>query len=78
MQIEIPLDAEQLAKSQAKAAGFESVGEYVTNLIRNRSSLASLSRQEAVAKLRQLRAETPKFQRDAILGMVSEARAELP
>ena len=77
MHIEIPKDAEILARGQAEAAGFASVDEYVTNLIRYRSTAASLSREEALADLKRLRSETPKMTTEEIVDLVAEARADL-
>ena len=78
MRIEIPKDAEMLAKGQAEAAGFSSVDEYVTNLIRRNTPTTKLTREQALENLRKLRAEIPKMTRQAIVNMVAEARAELP
>jgi hypothetical protein len=78
MQIDIPQDAEGLARGQAAAAGFASVDEYVANLIRHRAKSTKLTREQALTKLRKLRAETPKLSREQIVEMVSESRADLP
>jgi hypothetical protein len=78
MHIEIPKDAELLAQGQAESARFSSVDEYVAHLIRRRAPITQLTRQQALEKLRKLRAETPKLSRHEIVDMVVETRAELP
>ena len=77
MHIEIPKDAEALARGQAEAAGFASVDEYITNLIRDRCGAVSLSREEALVDLKRLRSETPKMTSEEIVDLVTEARADL-
>ena len=77
MHIEIPKDAEALARGQAEAAGFASVDEYITNLIRDRCGAVSLSREEALVDLKRLRSETPKMTSEEIVELVTEARADL-
>jgi len=77
MHIEIPKDAEALARGQAEAAGFASVDECVTNLIRDRSGAVSLSREDALDDLKKLRSETPKMTSEEIVDLVTQARADL-
>jgi len=78
MDISIPPDAEILARSQAAAAGFASIDEYVANLIRRQPGRESNgSREEAFRKLRQLRQELPKLAPAEIVRAVHEARADL-
>ena len=78
MQVSIPQDAETLAKSQAAAAGFASVDEYIANLIRSQPSReSSRSRDTAFQVLRQLRKELPKLRTEEIVRSVREARTDL-
>ena len=77
MHIEIPKDTELLTRGQAEAAGFASVDEYVTNLIRDRCGAVSLSREDALVDLKKLRSETPKMTSGEIVDLVTEARADL-
>jgi hypothetical protein len=78
MQISIPPDAELLAKSQAIAAGFTSIDDYVANLIRRQPGRESNgSREKAFQELRQLRKELPKLGAAEIVRSVHEARTDL-
>lgn len=78
MHISIPHDAEMLAKSQAAAAGFDSIDDYVANLIRRQPGRESISsRQRAFQELRQLRKELPKLGTSEIVRSVHEARTDL-
>ena len=78
MHISIPHDAEMLAKSQAAAAGFDSIDDYVANLIRRQPARElSTSRQSAFQELRQLRKELPKLGAAEIVRSVHEARTDL-
>ena len=78
MQVSIPHDAEMLAKNQAAAAGFASVDEYIANLIRCQPGReTSLSRDQALQDLRQLRKELPKLRTEEIVRSVREARTDL-
>lgn len=78
MQISIPHDAEMLVKSQAAAAGFKSIDEYVTSLIRRQPGRESSgSREGAFQELRQLREELPKLGTEEIMRSVHEARTDL-
>ncbi len=79
MQITIPDDAGALARTQAAAAGFPDVGDYVANLIRHqpRRNADALSREQALKDLRQLREELPKLSSHEIVEMVHDARADL-
>ena len=74
MQIEIPPDAEDLAKGQAAAAGFESVDEYVASLIRRSGVPTRPLQEQTLDRLRLLRARTPKLSADEIVTMAAEAR----
>jgi hypothetical protein len=78
MEISIPHDAEMLAKRQAAAAGFDSIDEYVANLIRRQpAGTPPGSRSRGFQELRQLRQELPKLSTAEILRSVHEARADL-
>lgn len=78
MDISIPHDAEMLAKSQAAAAGFDSIDEYVANLIRRQpAGMPPGSRARGFQELRQLRQELPKLSTAEIVRSVHEARADL-
>jgi hypothetical protein len=78
MHISLPLDAELLAKSQADAGGFNSIDEYVANLIRRQPGPESTpSRESAFEGLRQLRKELPKIEAAEIVRSVHEARTDL-
>ncbi|MEX2093772.1 MAG: hypothetical protein WD971_13895 [Pirellulales bacterium] len=56
MQISLPPDAELLAKSQAAAAGFTSIDEYLASLIlRQRNGESSTTREKEFHELRLLR-----------------------
>ena len=50
MDISIPPDAEMLAKSQAAAAGFTSIDEYVANLIRHQPGRESNGSREGISR----------------------------
>ncbi len=78
MHISLPQDAGLLAKSQADAAGFNSIDEYVANLIRRQPGPDSAPRRaSAFEELRQLRKELPKFDVTEIVRSVHEARTDL-
>jgi hypothetical protein len=78
MQISLPLDAEILAKSQATAAGFTNIDEYVANLIRRQPGKATAnSREQAFQELRKLRQELPKLSAVEIVRSVHDARTDL-
>jgi len=77
MKIVIPKDAASLARSQADAAGFASVDEYVASLIRDRDNPSEFRRKEALEALRDLRGRTPKMTRQEIVALVSEGREQL-
>ena len=78
MHISLPHDAETLAKSQAAAAGFVSIDEYVANLIRRQPDRKpSNTREQAFQELRQLRSELPKLGPAEIVRSVHEARTDL-
>jgi hypothetical protein len=78
MHISIPPDAELLARSQATAAGFNSIDDYVANLIRRQPDReSSRSRTQGFLELRQLRQELPKIGAAEIVRTVHEARTEL-
>jgi hypothetical protein len=78
MEISIPPDAEMLAKTQAAAAGFTSIDDYVANLIRRqRGRESNGSRELAFRELRRLRQELPKLSAAEIVRSVHEARTDL-
>ena len=78
MHISLPHDAELLAKSQAAAAGFNSIDDYVANLIRRQPGRESSTyRERAFQELRQLRKELPKLSPAEIVRSVHEARSDL-
>jgi hypothetical protein len=78
MQITIPRDAELLAQSQAAAAGFASVDDYIANLIRLQPRRELIgSRDQALQDLGRLRTELPKLTRDEIVQSVQEGRTDL-
>jgi hypothetical protein len=78
MHISLPHDAEMLAKNQAAAAGFNSIDDYVANLIRRQSGrVKSSTRERAFQELRQLRKELPKLSPAEIVRSVHEARTDL-
>lgn len=79
MQITIPDDALALAKTQAEAAGFENVGDYVANLIRRHgvAKKNGLSPSDAIKDLRELRRELPKLSTGEIVDLVHDARTDL-
>lgn len=80
MQITIPDDAGILARTQADAAGFSDVGDYLANLVRHQSPRAiGLERRlNAIDDLRQLRRTAPKLTGDEIVALVRAGRDERP
>jgi hypothetical protein len=78
MHISIPPDTELLAMSQAAAAGFTSIDEYVANLIRCQPNpVLPSTREKALQELRQLRKELPQLSATEIVHLVHDARADL-
>lgn len=77
-QVNIPDDAGFLARSQAAAAGYDSVDAYLADLIRRQKSEGrGPSRIEAARKLKALRRSLPKLTTQEVLGAVRESRADL-
>lgn len=80
MQINLSETTLSIAKSQADAAGFSNVNDYIANLIAHQPSGDSdnhLTRTKALEQLRKLRKEVPKLSDNTIVELVHEARAEL-
>ncbi len=75
MQISLPREAELLANSQAAAAGFTSIDEYLASLIlRQPNGESSTTRETAFHELQKLRKELPKLGAAEIVRTVHEAR----